>query len=659
MACVSEPNDINVESGNGAVVCSEGEIFVKFTPEVSNILADMGLVRSSLTRSGVPSVDEVLDIVGGAELTRVFPVDPRHEERTKLSGLDRWYRVRFKGNYSVEEVCRRFSALGEVQKVDVNRTVKRANSRKAIPLSQQAYDKMCNAATRSGSVTFDDPLLSKQWNLINTGDMFVKDGVVKSVKGADVQVEEAWTLAQGDASVVVAVLDEGVWVRHPDLEANIWVNSDESADLTKDLDNNGYDGDINGYNFVHETGRITWSDYYDSGHGSHVAGTIAAVNNNGEGISSIAGGNGTANSGVKIMVCQIFSGNLSTGIWNVVRAIKYAADNGAVVLQCSWGYVSGAANAYDWGAAGFASEEEWKLGSPLEKEALDYFTHNAGSPNGVIDGGIAVYAAGNEAAPMAGYPGAAADYVSVAATAADFTPASYTNYGPGTTISAPGGDQDYYYEYYNEEFKAYGAEGCILSTVPTHISESGYAYFEGTSMATPQVSAVVALGLSYATKLRRHFKAVELQQLLHDTATPIDEYMTGYKTYSRYVADIGVIQPVRMSLAPYRGQMGTGQVNTAALLRAIEGKGVEMRFPNMMLKVGASAAVAPSLYFVGGEGLSYEVSIADTAIATAEQKDGKIIFTGKKIGTTTGSVTASNGVRHSFNITVSSSAMPL
>jgi hypothetical protein len=91
-----------------------------------------------------------------------------------------------------------------------------------------------------------------------------------------------------------------------------------------------------------------------------VAGVIAAVNNNGEGISSIAGGDGRANTGVRVMACQIFSGNMSTGLLNVVRAMKYAADNGAVVLQCSWGYVSGSANIYDWGEAGFATQEQWE-----------------------------------------------------------------------------------------------------------------------------------------------------------------------------------------------------------------------------------------------------------------------------------------------------------
>ena len=653
-SCVKESmNEVTTLPSQGEAYAA-GEIFVKFTPEVASILEGSGVVRSNSTRSGVNSVDEVLDLVGGFEISRVFPVDPRHEERTVRDGLNCWYIVRYSNDYTIEEVSQRFAQLGEVQKVDLNRTVKRANTRKAIPLSKTEYERM--QTTRALQQPFNDALYAKQWNLENDGSLFTKDDMIKSLVGADVQVVEAWKKSTGDKSVVVAVLDEGIYVKHPDLEANIWVNDDEDGSLNEDQDNNGYKGDRNGYNFVHDTGKITWDNRFDSGHGTHVAGTIAAVNNNSIGVSSIAGGDGTADSGVKVMVCQIFSGNVSTGLYNVVRAMKYAADNGAVVLQCSWGYVSGAANEYDWGEAGFASEEEWIAGSPIEKEALDYFINNAGSPNGVVEGGIAVFAAGNECAAMAGYPGAAEYCVSVAATSADFTPATYTNYGPGTTISAPGGDQDYYYNYYNTETKAYGDVGCILSTLPEHISESGYGYMEGTSMACPHVSAVVALGLSYATKLRKHFKAKEIREMLQaaQNTTPIDSYMKGYKIYSRYVADMGPIQPMQLPLAPFKGEMGSGQVNATKFLAAIGGEdvGVAMHFPNITIKVGGSVAVAPAAYFVGGESLTYKVAIANTSVVTCEESGDKLLFKGLKSGATTATIEANNGEKHSFNITV-------
>ena len=548
---------------------------------------------------------------------------------------------------SAEQVAKQFQALGEVQKIDFNRTIKRAYNGKATPLSQEKLER---AMARSTRASMDDPLLAMQWNMVNNGDMFTVGEVVKSVKDADVQVEKAWTKTKGDESVIVAVLDEGIFVEHPDLKDNIWINEDEVYRSKQDNDGNGFAGDYNGYNFVKNIGQITWNDVYDSGHGSHVAGVIAAQNDYGVGISSIAGGD-TQTPGVKIMVCQIFSGNVGASGIAVARAIKYAADNGAVVLQCSWGYVSGRANGYDWGEGGFASQEEWEAGAPLEKEALDYFTNNAGSPSGVIDGGIAVFAGGNESAPMAGYPGASDDYISVAATAADFTPAVYSNYGPGTSVSAPGGDQDYYYDYVDEEHN-YGEIGCILSTLPYNVSKSGYGYMEGTSMACPHVSGVVALGISYATQLRRHFKAEELQKLVISTATPIDAYMTGVKSYSRYVADMGPQQPNQMNLAPFKGQMGSGQVNAAALLDAIAGAGTPMTFPNLYIATNSQVVVAPARYFKEGEKLSFEVAIEDSAIASHQKQDAKVIFKGLKNGSTKATVTASNGETHNFIITV-------
>ena len=88
------------------------------------------------------------------------------------------------------------------------------------------------------------------------------------------------------------------------------------------------------------------------------------------------------------------------------KAIKYAADNGAVILQCSWGYNSPDANEALGYTPGPKDEQDWVNQYPLEKEALDYFIHNAGSPNGVIDGGLAIFASGNEYAPSSSFPAA-------------------------------------------------------------------------------------------------------------------------------------------------------------------------------------------------------------------------------------------------------------
>lgn len=626
----------------------EGEVIVKFTPQVADMIASVEATRGAATRSGAVALDEVLEAIDGYQLERVFPLDERTEARTREQGLHQWYVVRFGAGSTAEQVAQRMQALGEVQAVDFNRSIKRAYRTKATPLSAERLSAAESATRATGAM--NDPLLAAQWHLINRGDQFCEGEQTKSVRDADVQCEGAWERSTGDEQVIVAVLDEGVFVDHPDLKDNIWINENEVWRSHDDNDGNGYVGDRYGYNFVKNTGVITWNDAYDSGHGSHVAGVISAVNNNGVGISSVAGGDGSGN-GVKIMVCQIFSGYTGSSSLAVVRAIKYAADNGAVVLQCSWGYVSGAANTYDWGEPGFASQEEWEMGAPLEKSALDYFTHNAGSANGPIEGGVAVFAGGNESAPMAGYPGASEDYISVAATAADFTAATYTNYGPGTSVSAPGGDQDYYFDYVDDEHN-YGEVGCVLSTLPYHISASGYGYMEGTSMACPHVSGVVALGISYAAQLRRHLTEKELRELLISTTTPIDDYQTGAKTYSRYVADIGPIQPMQINLNAYRGQMGAGQVNADALLAAIEGAGCELSFPNLYIDQNGTVAVVPSRYFVGGEALTYNVTIDNVAVATVATEGSKLLFKGVGEGSTTARIVASNGKSFDFTITV-------
>ena len=611
----------------------QGQLLVRFDARVSDILEKAGVTKSGpmmpMTRSGILSVDEILDLVEGYQIERVFPVDVRSEEKARKEGLHLWYVVRFSDEYPVDKVAADLSKLGEVSRVEYNRTLKKASDDKPTPLT---IERLKELAANAAEGAFDDPLLSDQWHLVNNGNL----RPTKFIKGADVNVEKAWEMTTGDPSIIVAVLDEGVDVSHPDLQASMWVNEGEIWKSHEDNDGNGYAGDVHGYNFVSKHGVISTDSRYDTGHGTHVAGVIAAVNNNGTGISSIAGGN-ASQPGVKIMSCQIFSGQYAGTVLEEVRAIKYAADNGAVILQCSWGYISGAANPYEW-TPQFSTDEEWEYYNVLERKALDYFVHNAGSPDGVIEGGLAIFAGGNEAAPAASYPGAYPDFVAVAATAGDFTPAVYSNYGPGTTISAPGGDQDYYYDYVDETHRI-GEVGCVLSTLPFNVSESGYGYMEGTSMACPHVSGVAALGLSYAAKLRKHFKAEEFIAMLYDSATPIDQYMTGTKQYKKYVIDLLESSPMMsLEMNAFRGKMGYGQVNAYGLLKAIEGSGVDMTFPNLYVAVGGQATAVPSMYM---DGNSFTVTVNDSSVATAEIIDGKMIVKGLKAGQTEASVTGS------------------
>lgn len=630
----------------------EGELLVRFDSRVSDILEKSGVTKSGplapASRSGVLSVDEILELVKGYQVERVFPIDTRSEEKARKEGLHLWYVVRFSAEYPVEKVAADLAQLGEVSRVEYNRTLKRAETGKAVPLTREAMKQMKASAK---AAKFNDTHLGLQWHLVNNGDL----GQTKFVAGADVNVEKAWDLCTGDPSVVVAILDEGFDITHPDLKGSLWTNENEVWRSVEDNDGNGYAGDYHGYNFAAGNGVISTGGRYDTGHGTHVAGVIAATNNNNIGISSIAGGNGTE-PGVKIMSCQIFSGSIAATVLDEVRAIKYAADNGAVILQCSWGYISGAANPYDWSPQ-FSTSEQWKNSNVLEFKALDYFVHNAGSPDGVIDGGIIVFAAGNEYAPAASFPAAYPDYISVAATAPDYTPAVYTNYGTGTTVSAPGGDQDYYYEY--GEGLNRGAIGCVLSTMPYTVTGeegplAGYGYMEGTSMACPHVSGVVALGISYAAKLRKHFKADELKALLYETTRPIEQYwnVEAPKQYYKFVTDLGDVHLSNMDLRNYRGKMGEGQVDAYAFLNAIAGAGVDMTFPNVFVALDGQTVIAPAIYFENGASQTYTVNISDGSVASCNADGKNLVFKGLKEGQTSATVKASNGKSFDFIITV-------
>ena len=647
-----------------------GELLIKFAPEMSSILdqAQMSKTRSGkATRSGIPSTDEVLDILGSYSFERVFPVDANTEARTREAGLHLWYTVKFNKGTDLKAAAERLKQLGEISKVQTNGRIKRAynTDSKRIYLSDKALQQK---STRSAADDFpNDPGFASQWHYRNLGEGHygfenLNNNHVGAKAGCDVNALEAWKTCTGDPSIIVAILDEGVMYTHPDLAANMWCNPGESVQGAQtDGDGNGYEGDLHGYNFVTESGDITWTDANDTGHGTHVAGTIAAVNNNGIGVSGVAGGDGTPNSGVKIMSCQVFSGQNSVTLAGEARAIKYAADNGAVILQCSWGYNSSESSELSGYTPGPATEKEWAETYPLEKEALDYFINNAGSPNGVIDGGIAVFAAGNEYAGNPAFPGAYSKCVSVASLAADYTPACYTDFGSLVTLSAPGGDLEYYGKI-GETEDEYWAEtgeqkGAVLSTLVKN-GQPAYGYMEGTSMACPHVSGVAALGLSYAVKQNRHYRAADFISLMKKSVKDLDShYQNGAtKTYYMNHTTVGA-SPETIELSKYIGKMGAGLIDAAQLLNGIQNKELssEMKLPNMYVGIEKSTSLNLAAYFAG-QTEGYSCSVANTSVASATVEGKMLIVKGLAAGSTSLTVTAADGTSQTVTVTVRKSA---
>jgi len=380
--------------------------------------------------------NEALEAIGASSAERLFPYAGEYEGRTRREGLHRWYRVQYSG--TATKASEQLADIEGVELVSMPRKIRPA-------------------------AIFNDYFYSLQWGIQN-----------QAYDGPDINVTKVWSkYTTGSSDVVVAIIDDGVDLTHEDLAYNC--------------------GDTH-YNFVDKSTEIV-----GGGHGTHVAGVIGAVSNNEKGISGIAGGNyARKRHGVTLMSCQIFEGeddeDEEVRYGDQAEAIKWAADNGAVLANCSWGF------SYDEDGDGEYNDEELEEALndkidyyPSTKAAIDYFIKYAGcddagnqKSDSKMKGGVMFFAAGNDGIAN----GVPANYEEVIAVGAIDTlgkVANFSNHGPWVDIAAPGTK--------------------IAST-----AYGEYYYMGGTSMAAPFATGVAALLVSYYGG--EGFTAAKLKEML-------------------------------------------------------------------------------------------------------------------------------------------------
>lgn len=436
----------------------EGVVRVKLQPEVAarieaaNLPMSVKSTQQQYVKTGVTALDRANQRVKAVSMTRVFPYAGKDEAKHKAFGLDLWYDVAYEASgmtpAQVRNIYSQTGGVAHAQRVPVYQPV---GGEKFRTLSASELAAATAQAASMTNLPFNDPLLASQWHYNNDGR------INGTLPGADANIFKAWNSGvTGSKDVIVAIIDGGFQIDHPDLKDNLWINEKElNGQPGVDDDGDGYVDDVYGYNFV-----INSADLSAHSHGTHVAGTVGATNGNGLGVCGVAGGTG-GNGGVKMMVCQVFDSRASSSLTgDFAAALVYAADRGASIAQCSWGMSA----------------------ADIEDEAVTaavyYFTVNGGGDN--MSGGLCIFAAGNNGENGRYYPGCLDEVVAVGAMASDGTVASYSNYGPWVDVTAPGGLMDY------------GQQYGVLSTLPN----SSYGYNEGTSMACPHVSGIAALILS-------------------------------------------------------------------------------------------------------------------------------------------------------------------
>ncbi len=275
-----------------------------------------------------------------------------------------------------------------------------------------------------------------------------------------IQMERAWETSTGSRDIVVAILDTGVDVNHPDLAENIWTNTGEIPDNDLDDDGNGYVDDVHGWNFADKDNQISPDADTASihSHGTQVAGVIAGLGDNGQGVCGV-------NWQVSIMALRL---SLDISSKEIALALDYAVANGAHVVNMSFS------------GDGFGPE-----GDPLVKDAIDHAFSR---------GVLLVASAGNTDTLKPNFPAAYYHVMAVASTNGEDMKTGHSSFGNWVDIAAPGTD-----------------------IVTTNLNNE-YIATAGTSFSSPYVAAVGALILAH----RPDLTPSQVRAVLENTTDPID-----------------------------------------------------------------------------------------------------------------------------------------